>query len=59
MPGDPDGGLRVIRAYLDELQPGCLVEVDRLSLSPVVLGGDEILVDASEFARFGFIPRPG
>lgn len=55
LPGDPERGLRVIRAYLDELESGVLVEVDRRALSPVELGSSEILVDASEFKRFGLM----
>lgn len=59
LPGNPERGLRLIREHLESLDPAAGGEVDRLALSPVLLGGDEMLVDASEFARFGFVPKAG
>ena len=55
--GNPDRGLRLILEHLESRDPGSGIEVDRLALSPVILGGGEILADASEFARFGFVPK--
>ena len=56
LPGDPESGLRIIRAYLDELKPGSLSTVDTLTSSPVSLPGAELIRDATEFARFGMVP---
>lgn len=59
LPGDPDHSLRVIRGYLDESQPGVLLSVDTLAGSPVKLPGEELMVDAAEFARWGWVPKAG
>lgn len=57
LPGDPERSLRIIRAYLDELQPDSLLTVDTLAGLPVKLPGDELILDAQEFARWGWVPR--
>lgn len=57
IPGDPEKSLKVIRSYIEELQPGSLVTVDTLAQSPVRLAGDEVILDATEFARWGWVPR--
>lgn len=57
LPGNPEESLEVIRAYLEEMTPGISPTVDMLARSPVYLPGDELMVDAREFARFGLLPK--
>jgi hypothetical protein len=57
LPGDPEWSLKIIRAYLEEVDPTAVATVDTLAKSPVHLPVDELIRDAAEFARWGVVPK--
>jgi hypothetical protein len=59
IPGNPERRLRLLREHLESLDPGSLLRVDTLATAPVKLPGDELILDANEFARWGWVPRAG